>query len=188
MNDKPDLADTLSGILSRNWWVLLLLGLLAIMFGLLALLSPLGAAAMLTLWLGVLAIAEGVVVLAGAIRGSAPVSRGWAVFYALVSLAFGIMATLDPLNMAGTLLLLVAVWLAISGIYRIVFAIRVRKRARHEWLLILSGLLAVLMGVLFALYPLSGLVVTTLWIGASALIYGVLQVVAAFRLRRLGKA
>ena len=44
------------------------------------------------------------------------------------------------------------------------------------------------MGVLFALYPLSGLVVTTLWIGASALIYGVLQVVAAFRLRRLGKA
>ena len=121
-------------------------------------------------------------------EGSAPVSRGWAVFYALVSLAFGIMATLDPLNMAGTLLLLVAVWLAISGIYRIVFAIRVRKRARHEWLLILSGLLAVLMGVLFALYPLSGLVVTTLWIGASALIYGVLQVVAAFRLRRLGKA
>ena len=90
--------------------------------------------------------------------------------------------------MAGGLVLVLAAWLIVGGIFRIVFAIRVRKRARHEWLLILSGLLAVLMGVLFALYPLSGLVVTTLWIGASALIYGVLQVVAAFRLRRLGKA
>lgn len=188
MNDKFDHPDTLPHVLSRNWWVLLLLGLLAIMFGLMALTSPLEAAAVLTLWLGVLAIAEGIVVLAGAIRGSAPVSRGWAVFYSLVSVVFGIMAVLDPLGMAGTLLLLVGVWLAISGIYRIMFAIRVRKQVRHEWLLILSGVLAVLMGVLFALFPLSGLLVTTLWIGASALIYGVLQIVAAFRLRKLGKA
>jgi len=53
--------------------------------------------------------------------------------------------------------------------------------------MMLSGLLAVVLGVLFALNPLSGLMVTSLWIGAMALVYGVLQVVAAFRLRRLGR-
>ena len=108
-------------------------------------------------------------------------------FYALVSIAFGVLALLNPLATASVLLLFVAAWLVVGGIYRIVFAIRVRKHIRGEWLLVLSGLLAVVLGVLFALNPLSGLMVTSLWIGAMALVYGVLQVVVAFRLRRLGR-
>ena len=77
--------------------------------------------------------------------------------------------------------------LLLAGVYRIVFAIRVRKLIRDEWILILSGALAGLLGLLFALNPLSGLTVASLWIGAMALIYGVLQVLVAFRLRALGK-
>ena len=134
-----------------------------------------------------MAIVEGVVALAAAVGGSAPVSRGWTVFYALVSIAFGVLALLNPLATASVLLLFVAAWLVVGGIYRIVFAIRVRKHIRGEWLLIVSGLLAVVLGVLFALNPLGGLMVTSLWIGAMALVYGVLQVVVAFRLRRLGR-
>lgn len=170
---------------SRHWWVVLLLGLLAMAFGVMALMRPLFTAAMLALWVGVLALVEGVVTLVAAIGGTAPVSRGWAVFYALVSIAFGVLAILDPLTIASILLLLLAAWLIVGGAYRILFAIRVRKHIRGEWMLILSGLLAVILGVMFALSPLAGLVVTSLWIGAMALVYGVLQVMASVRLRRL---
>ena len=114
-------------------------------------------------------------------------SRGWTVCYALLSLAFGVLAVLDPLGMASALTLVLGVWLLLAGVYRIVFAIRVRKLIRDEWILILSGALAGLLGLLFALNPLSGLTVASLWIGAMALIYGVLQVLVAFRLRALGK-
>ena len=86
------------------------------------------------------------------------------------------------------LLYFLAAWLVVGGIYRIVYALRVRKQIQGEWLLILSGLLAVVLGFMFAANPLSGLVVTSLWIGALALVYGVLQVIVAFRLRTLGKA
>ena len=179
MNGNPGFpSDTLLGALSRRWWVVLLFGLFAVAFGVLALIAPVRTAAVLAMWLGVMAIVEG---------GSAPVSRGWTVFYALVSIAFGVLALLNPLATASVLLLFVAAWLVVGGIYRIVFAIRVRKHIRGEWLLIVSGLLAVVLGVLFALNPLGGLMVTSLWIGAMALVYGVLQVVAAFRLRRLGR-
>lgn len=174
-------------LLSRNWWVVLLFGLLAILFGVLTLLSPVTTAAVLVLWMGAVAIVEGVVALAAAIGGAAPVSRGWAVFYALLSIGFGILALLDPLGMASALMLVLAAWLMVAGVYRIVFAIRVRKQIEGEWMLIVSGALAVLLGVLFAVNPVSGLVVTSLWIGATALVYGVLQVVVAFRLRRLGQ-
>lgn len=180
-------AGPMLGTLSKNWWVVLLFGLLAIAFGVMTLMSPMSTAAFLAWWLGVMAIVEGVIALAAAFGGSAPVSRGWAVFYGLVSVAFGILAILNPLATAGVLLLFLAAWLIVGGIYRIVFAIRVRKHIQGEWMLILSGLLAVLLGVMFAMSPASGLVVTSLWIGALALVYGVLQVIAAFRLRTLAK-
>lgn len=188
MSGNPSFpAGPLFGALSRHWWVVLLFGLFAVAFGVLALMAPVRTAAVLAMWLGVMAIVEGVVALASAIGGSAPVSRGWAVFYALVSIAFGVLALLNPLATASVLLLFLAAWLVVGGIYRIVFAIRVRRHIRGEWLLILSGLLAVALGVMFALNPLGGLMVTSLWIGAMALVYGVLQVVVAFRLRSLGR-
>lgn len=188
MSGNPSFpSGTLFGALSRHWWVVLLFGLFAVAFGVLALMAPVRTAAVLAMWLGVMAIVEGVVALASAISGSAPVSRGWAVFYALVSIAFGVLALLNPLATASVLLLFLAAWLVVGGIYRIVFAIRVRRHIRGEWLLILSGLLAVALGVMFALNPLGGLMVTSLWIGAMALVYGVLQVVVAFRLRSLGR-
>jgi len=178
-------AGSLFSALTRNWWVVLLFGLLAVVFGVLTLMSPVRTAALLAWWLGVMAVVEGAVVLVGLASGAAPVSRGWAVFYALVSIAFGVLAILNPLATASVLLLFLAGWLIVGGIYRIVFAIRVRKHIRGEWMLVLSGLLAVALGVMFALNPLSGLMVTSLWIGALALVYGVLQVIAAFRLRAL---
>lgn len=91
---------------------------------------------------------------------------------------------LKPLAMASAVLLLVAAWLLVAGVFRIVMAISWRRQIRGEGWLILSGALAVLLAVMFALNPLAGIAVTAMWIGALALVYGVFQIVAAFRLRR----
>lgn len=112
-------------------------------------------------------------------------SKGWVLLYAVLSILFGIMAVANPISMAGTLLVFLAAWLVIAGIYRIVFAIRVRKEIKGEWLIALSGVLSIVLGIMFVASPLTGLFVTTLWIGAGALIYGVLQIVASFKLRAL---
>ena len=67
--------------------------------------------------------------------------------------------------MAISLLLVLGIWLIVAGIYRIVFAIQVRKVINDEWLLILGGALGILLGVLFLAEPLAGMVTTALWIG-----------------------
>jgi uncharacterized membrane protein HdeD (DUF308 family) len=178
------------GILSslgRSWWVLLLYGLLAVLFGLIAVTRPVAAAAALAWALGVMALAEGLVSLLAVFDKQVAISKGWLAVYALVSIVFGLLTVFNPVATAGVLLLFLAAWLIVAGVYRIIFAIRVRKEIRGEWLIALSGVLAIVLGVLYVLNPAGGLAVTTIWIGAAAIVYGVLQITAAFRVRRLNQ-
>jgi uncharacterized membrane protein HdeD (DUF308 family) len=178
------LSPLLSAI-GRSWWILLLYGLVALGFGIIAIGWPMSAAIALAWTLGVMAIIEGVISLLALITGASGASRGWLLLYVVASLGFGVLAVINPLATASVLVLFLAAWLLVAGIYRIVFALRVRKQIQGEWLLILSGVLAIVLGLLFAANPYAGVAVTTLWIGIGSLLYGVLQVLVAFKLRKL---
>lgn len=170
--------------LSRSAWVLIVFGVIAVLFGLVAIAWP-GRTAVALAWaFGVMALAEGVISLIALFRKDVPVSKGWVALYAAASIAFGCLAVLNPLAVAGVLLMFLAAWLIVAGIFRIIFAIRVRKQVANEWLLGLSGALAIMLGVLLVAYPGAGLVTMALWIGVAALIYGALQIVTGWRMRR----
>lgn len=178
------LSPLLSAV-GRSWWILLLYGLVALGFGIIAIGWPMSAAIALAWTLGVMAIVEGVISLLALITGGSGASRGWLLLYVIASLGFGVLAVINPLATASVLVLFLAAWLLVAGIYRIVFAIRVRTQIQGEWLLILSGVLAIVLGLLFAANPYAGVAVTTLWIGVGSLLYGVLQVLVAFKLKKL---
>ncbi|MGC4028429.1 MAG: DUF308 domain-containing protein [Steroidobacteraceae bacterium] len=182
---NAQIRSPLMGLLGRSWWIVLVYGLLGAVFGIVALTRPIATAVALAWTLGIFAIVEGVVTLAAMLDRGHAISRGWLLFYALVSLAFGVLTMLNPVVTASALLFLLAAWLIVGGIYRIVFAIRVRRQIEGEWLIALSGLLGIVLGVMFVLNPVAGIAVTTVWIGALALVYGLIQIFAAFRLRKL---
>ena len=69
------------------------------------------------------------------------------------------------------------------GIFEIAVAIRLRNVITHEWWLGLSGALSIVFGVLLMLAPGAGAVALVLWIGAYAVIFGVLLVALGVRLR-----
>lgn len=171
--------------LGRSWWVLLLYGVLGVLFGLIAMTRPVAAAAALAWALGVMALAEGLVSLLALFDKQVKISKAWLALYAVVSIVFGLLTVFNPMATAGILLLFLAAWLIVAGVYRIVFAIRVRKEIEGEWLIALSGVLAIVLGALYVLNPYVGLKVTTIWIGAAALVYGILQIAAAFKVRKL---
>ncbi|GAA5067657.1 HdeD family acid-resistance protein [Lysobacter panacisoli] len=174
--------------LGRSWWVLVLYGVVAVLFALIAFVAPARTAVALAWAFGVMALAEGILSAIALFRSDIAVSKGWLALYAFASIAFGILAVTNPLATAGFLLLFLAAWLIVAGIYRIVLAIRIRKEITGEWMIALSGALAIALGVLFVMSPAAGLVTVALWVGLGALFYGVLQIVAGFRLRRLAKA
>lgn len=170
--------------IGRTGWLLVIYGVISILFGLSALIWP-GSTVIALAWaFGVMALAEGIASLFALFQRRGGFSRGWLALYALASIVFGLLAIWHPLAVVNVLLLFLAAWLIVAGVYRIVFAIRVRKEIQGEWLIALSGLLAIALGVLFVAYPVAGLLTVAIWIGAGALIYGVLQLVAGVRLHR----
>ncbi len=170
--------------LPHSWWLPVIHGLFAITFGIVALFLPLDAAVIFAWIAGILILGEGIVALISAFSRNTSMSRNLLFFYAICSVFIGLIAIVNPLAMAGTLLLLLAIWLVLSGTYRIISAIKIKKLIRDTWFLIISGLLAIAVGIMLVAQPLTGIIITTVWFGITTICYGVFQIVTGFQLRK----
>jgi len=172
-------------MLARNWWVVALRGVVAILFGLLAFVLPGITLAVLVLLFGAYAIVEGIFNVIAAVRGREGVAPWWALLLeGLVSIGAGVVTFVWPGLTALVLLYVIAVWAVITGALEIAAAIRLRKVMTGEWWLALSGVLSIVFGALLMIAPAAGALVVVLWIGAYAVVFGALLIGLAFRLRR----
>lgn len=169
--------------LSRNWWAVLLRGIAGIILGIITFIAPGISLGALVLVFGAYAFADGILAIATALR-SRGTDRWWVTLIeGLVGVAAGVLTLIWPLITALTLLFIIAAWALVTGIFEIVAAVRLRKVMKGEWMLALSGVLSVLFGLLLFIFPGAGALAVVLWIGAYALVFGVLFVALAFKLR-----
>lgn len=169
--------------LAENWWLVLLRGLAALAFGVMAFAWPLASLFALVVLYGCYALIDGVIALAAAIRGGAVAPRWWLALSGLLGIAAGAIALFWPGTAALALLLLIGAWSIVRGILEIAGAISLRKQIDNEWFLALSGGASVLFGVLLLAWPASGALAMIWLIGAYALLFGALLVWLSFRLR-----
>lgn len=170
--------------LARNWWLIMLRGVLAILFGALAFAWPGLTLLTLVIMYGVFALFDGVFALVAALTKGAPAPRWWLALVGVLGIGVGAITLLRP-NITGIVLLyFIAAWAIASGLFQIIGAIRLREEIDDEWLLIASGVLSAAFGVLVLLYPLAGAVGIAFAIGAFAVIYGALMIALALRLKK----
>jgi len=185
------LADNpLARGLAGNWWLLLLRGIVALLFGVVAFVMPhITLFTLVILW-GAFTAADGVLALIAGISGKAGgvTPRWWLILVGLAGMAAGAIAFVQPGIAAAALLLLVAIWAIVIGASQVIGGIALRKEIRGEWWLVLSGLLAFLFGVLILIHPMAGLLAIVWTIGAYAIVFGACLVMLAFRVRKLGRA
>src|SRR5262249_48568640 len=171
-------------VLVRNWWALALRGALAILFGLLAFYNPAITLAAIILLYGAYALVDGVFAIVAGLRAAQRHERWWPfALEGLVSIVIGLITFALPGLTAFALLLLVSAWAIVSGVFRIAAAGRLGKEMEGEWLLILNGLLSVVFGVIIMVFPGAGLVTLVWLIGVYAIIFGIILLALAFRLR-----
>jgi uncharacterized membrane protein HdeD (DUF308 family) len=172
-------------LLARYWWVLLLRGIAAILFGVLAFAWPGITLASLVIVFGAYALVDGAFAIVGAIRGGGRQPWWLLLLEGLVGVGIGVLTLFAPGVTALALLFYIAIWAIATGVLQIAAAIALREEITGEWLLALGGLASVLFGGLLVARPGAGALAVLWLIGAYALVFGVSLVVLSLRVRGL---
>jgi uncharacterized membrane protein HdeD (DUF308 family) len=170
--------------LAQHWWLTLLRGVCAILFGVLAFVWPGVTLFTLVILYGAFALADGVLAIAAAIMGGAPAPRWWLAIVGLAGIGAGVLTFLWPGVTALVLLVFIAVWAIVIGVMQVYGAIRLRREIDNEWWLVAGGILSVVFGVLMLAWPGAGALALIFVIGAYAIAEGILLVGLALRLRK----
>ena len=153
--------------LAQNWWAIVLRGVCAVLFGVGAFAWPGITLAVLVLLYGAYALVEGVLAVAWALVGRQAGPFPWGVLLAgLAGVAVGVVTFLYPGLTGLALLYLIAAWAIVRGVFEIIAAFHLRKEIDNEWLLGLSGLLSLALGVVLMAAPGAGALAVLWWIGA----------------------
>lgn len=165
-----------------QWWAWMLRGVLALAFGLLAFFLPGLTLALLILMFGVWAFVDGVTHLSLALRAKAvhPWVHG---LEGLIGMAVGVMAFFFPAATTLALVYVIAVWAILTGIARMGLAFQLRGTPSREWMIGLSGALAVIFGLILLWAPQAGALAISLWIGIYAVVAGLVFIGLALRMR-----
>jgi len=178
--------------LARNWWLLLLRGIAAVVFGILAFILPGITLLTLVILYGIYVLFDGIVAIVAAISGDSRMNvagpRWWLAIVGVLGILAGLLTFLWPGITAFVLLVFIGMWSLLHGVFTIVGAIRLRKEIENEWWLILSGALSVIFGLAVLVMPGAGALAVVWLIGTYAILYGALLIGFSLRLKQHAEA
>jgi len=172
--------------LKRHWWVPVLRGIAAVVFGVMAFVYPGLTAAVLVLLFGAWVLVDGIFRVIGAVAGRASDSEwGFHLIIGIIGIIIGLLTFHAPRITALALVIYIAVWALMIGATEIALAIKLRREIKGEWFLILMGLLSIVFAVMLLWNPLPGALALVWLIGSYAIAFGILGIILGFRLRSL---
>lgn len=180
----PDPAPLLA--LARNWWMLLVRGIAAVLFGILAFVWPGLTVLALVFLFAAYAAVDGIFAFVSAWRAAEARRQWWPLaLEGVAGVGVAILTVVWPDATAFALLFLIAAWAVATGVMEIAAAIRLRKVIEGEWLLALVGVASIVFAALILIFPGEGAVAIVWAIGAYAVVFGILLIALGFRLRSL---
>jgi uncharacterized membrane protein HdeD (DUF308 family) len=162
-------------------WALALRGIVAVIFGLIALRYPSAAAGAFVIIFAVFAFADAILeIFAANAFGRMGYRWGWYVLGAIVSIAAGILALVYPRATFLVLVLLIGARAIVTGVFEMAAAISWRE-LDSRWLLGLAGAVSVVLGILLFASPSVGGLALLWTVGVYAIVFGIMFVVLGVR-------
>jgi uncharacterized membrane protein HdeD (DUF308 family) len=170
-------------VYTGSWWALVIRGIAAVAFGILAFIWPSITLTVLVLLWGAYAFVDGVFAIAAGIKSHGENKRWWILLTeGILSVFAGALAFAIPGITALVLLMLIAVWAIVTGVFEIVAAVQLRKYIKGEWLLAIAGVASILFGAALLINPIAGALTLVWLIGAYSIVFGVLLIALGLRL------
>jgi uncharacterized membrane protein HdeD (DUF308 family) len=181
-----DISLPVLGLFTRNWWAVLLRGIFAVLFGILAFRAPVMTLAALVMLFGIYALVDGLVALFAAVGGWSHREDRWLlVLEGLIGLGAAFATLFATALTAVALMFFIAAWALATGILKIVAAIRLRKEISGEFWMALSGIASVVFAFLVMMNPVAGALAMVWLIGWYAIFMGAMLIMLSFKLRGL---
>lgn len=179
----------MKNMMTSQWWVLLLRGILAVLFGIIAISYAKFTVLAIFIWFVFYALADGISHVYMSYMHKDDNNKWWVgLLGGVFSIFVGIAAFTWPQLTAFLLLLFIGAKAVFQGIIMVVTAIQLRKEVKGEWLFILGGAIAIIFGLWMFLNPVTG-GLALLWIvGIYAMVVGLILIIQAFRMRKLSKS
>jgi len=173
---------------SRTWWAVLVRGLIAALFGIIAIANPGGTVEFMVRLVGIFVLVAGLVGAIAAMRHREGSKRAdWFVVPAVIAIIVGLVLIFAPKFTATLLIFLIGLAALIYGIWEIYNFMRIHRHIASEWMPLLVGLVAIVAGILFMAKS-RFIVEAAVWLlGVVALIMGILWIALAFRARTWGR-
>jgi len=169
----------------KNSRLLVFLGILTVVFGLIAVATPLITGVAVAVFVGVLLAGSGVAQIAHAVKSGQWGTGFWGTVIGLLGVAAGLLMIFRPLVGLVTMALLLAVYFLVDGICEIVAAFRIRPDQGWGWVLF-NGVIAVLLGLMiWRQWPISGAWAIGLLVGIHILMTGWSMIILGAGARRI---
>jgi uncharacterized membrane protein HdeD (DUF308 family) len=177
-----EVTSSIESTARKTGWAVALRGIIAVIFGIIVLRSPHVAAKAFVILFAIYAFADGILdfVLAGQ-RGRAGETWGWYVFEGLVSIALGVIALVFPAITLLAIVLLIGIRAIVMGILEVVAAFS-WEGAESRWLMGITGVLSIMLGILLLGSPAAGGVVILWTVGIYAVVFGVMLFALGLRM------
>lgn len=173
------------GTMVASSWSLFLRGLLALVFAGFTLAWPGLSLDVLITFFGVFTLISGFTAIGAAVQTWNRQSKPWALLLnGIISILAGLIAIFRPFLALEAIIYVVGAWAIIMGITEIMLAIELRKQIANEWMLILGGVISILFGLSLLIFPFGGLLAAVWLIATFAIIYGIVLIALAVRLRQ----
>jgi uncharacterized membrane protein HdeD (DUF308 family) len=172
--------------LKRHWWVPVLRGVCAIIFGIMAFKYPGLTVVVLVMLFGAWVLVDGIFRVIGAIgHRSSDTDWGWQLVIGILGIIIGFLTFHKPGITALALVIYIGAWALMIGATEIALAIKLRREIKGEWFLILMGVVSILFAIMLLWNPLPGALALIWLIGSYAIVFGILAIIFGFRLRSL---
>lgn len=171
---------------TKNWWVLLVNGIIALILGLFAIFSPEGVLVTLAKYFGFLIVIAGIVLGIGGFRKMQKKEPYlWLLVEAVVIIILGAIILLYTQETLTIFAIIMGVWAIAMAILQFILLGSIREEVQNKNLILLNAVITLAFGIILFFNPFSGLKIFTILIGLVALVMGVLMIMIGFNLKKI---
>jgi uncharacterized membrane protein HdeD (DUF308 family) len=173
----------------EKWWSYLLRGILAILFGIIALAWPGATVFVLIVLFGVYALVEGLFATGYSIARASKGEKFFALLLlGIVGILIGIVTLARPGVTSVALLVVIAVWFLLRGFFVLISAFEMTGSTGIRVFMGIMGGLGIIVGILLLATPISGIFAIILVIGIYSIAIGIMLTILSFSVRGAQKS